>query len=140
MFLKALLQGDDQSCNNRRNAFPLKPEHLRRPDDSQENGDEKRYQCRLRLVDAPGDDHKRRSNDEETRSAIRITLYGHGKHLLCLFPLLGPRIAGFRFHLCRAGEIIPELLHDEEACNRRRFSGVFQDASFPETSRSSKRW
>ena len=48
-------------------AFPLEPEHRRRPEHSEENGDKEGHQDRLRLIDAPDDDHERRRDYEEAR-------------------------------------------------------------------------
>ena len=60
----------DQNRNDGGNAFPLEPEYRRRPEHGKENSDQEGHQDRLRLVDAPDDDHERGHDDEEADSPL----------------------------------------------------------------------
>ena len=86
---------DEQYRNHRGHAFPLEPEHRRRPEHGEENGDEEGHQDRLRLIDAPDDDHERSRDDEDADSPLRIALITHGRiPLRQEFPCSRPWQAG----------------------------------------------
>jgi hypothetical protein len=98
------LGSTDQYRNNRRNAFPLKPEYRRRPEHGEEHSDKEGHQDRLRLVDAPDDDHERRRDDKEADSVLRIALFGHGQlplRSVRLFSFLSPMFIGIRLQCCK---------------------------------------